>query len=60
MSVEGVASHWKKVISGIPQGTALGPILFVFFINDMREEVKYNVCKLFADDCKLYGRVGDK
>ena len=42
------------MISGIPQGSVLGPLLFVIFINDMRDKVKFNICKLFADDCKLY------
>ena len=31
-----------------------GPLLFVIFINDMPDEVKLDICKLFADDCKLY------
>ena len=57
VNVEGVTSEWKKVTSGIPQGSVLGPLLFVVFINDMPDEVKFNVCKLFADDCKLYGTV---
>ena len=50
-------SSWTKVLSGIPQGSVLGPLLFVIFINDMPDEVKFNMCKLFADDCKLYGEV---
>ena len=33
--------------------------LFVVFINDMPAEVKNNICKLFADDCKLYGTVNN-
>ena len=37
----------------------LGPLLFVVFINDMPDEVKQNFCKLFADDCKLYGIVNN-
>ena len=45
------------VISGIPQGLVIGPILFVIFINDMPQEVVLNFTKLFADDCKLYGTV---
>ena len=55
--VEGKTSTWKKVISGIPQGSVLGPLLFVIFINDLPDEVKYNICKMFADDCKIYGLV---
>ena len=57
VNVDRVMSNWWNVLSGIPQGTVLGPILFVIFINDMPEELKYNMCKLFADDYKLYGPV---
>ena len=46
-------SSWKPVKSGIPQGSVLGPILFVIFINDMPEMV-INLCQLFADDAKLF------
>ena len=37
----------------------LGPLLFAIFIEDMPDEVEYNLCKLFASDCKLYGTVND-
>ena len=47
----------KKKSRGIPQGSVIGPILFVIFINDMPNVVKHSFCKLFADDCKLYGKV---
>ena len=47
----------NEVLSGIPQGSVIGPILFVIFISDMSDSLKYNLCKLFADDCKLYGKV---
>ena len=57
VNVDGVRSMWKKVLSGIPQGSVLGPILFVIFINDLPEDVLFNFCKMFADDCKLYGAV---
>ena len=57
VNVEGIKSSWKDVISGIPQGSVIGPILFVIFINDMPQEVVLNFTKLFADDCKLYGTV---
>ena len=46
-------SQWIPVTSGISQGSVLGPILFVLFINDMPSEIK-NTCKLFADDAKLF------
>ena len=60
VNVEGVTSKWKIVISGIPQGSVIGPILFVIFINDMSDNVKYSMCKLFADDCKLYSTVSKR
>ena len=55
VNVDGSRSGWRDVLSGIPQGSVIGPILFVIFINDMPLEIKQNFCKLFADDCKLYG-----
>ena len=58
VNVNGEKSGWKQVLSGIPQGSVIGPILFVIFINDMPEEVIVNYTKMFADDCKLYGTVG--
>ena len=57
VNIESVKSEWAKVVSGIPQGSVLGPLLFVIFINDLPAEVKVNICKMFADDCKLYGAV---
>ena len=57
VNVEGVQSGWKDAMSGVPQGSVIGPILFVIFINDMPEEVLKSLCKLFADGCKLYRAV---
>ena len=53
--VDGVYSEWAHVKSGVPQGSVLGPILFVLYINDMPKVVE-NTCKLFADDAKLSGK----
>ena len=41
------------VLSGIPQGSILGPVLFTLFINDLPKCVE-SVCKIFADDTKMY------
>ena len=54
--VEGVCSNWTRVGSGIPQGSVLGPLLFLVFINDLPEAVRSR-SMLFADDTKLYQEV---
>ena len=54
--VQGSKSSWTSVTSGIPQGSVLGPVLFMIFVNDMPPEVS-NCIKLFADDTKVYRRV---
>ena len=43
----------RRVTSGVPQGSVLGPVLFLVYVNDMPNEI-HNIIKLFADDTKLY------
>ena len=51
--VNGSKSQEGRVTSGIPQGSVLGPILFVIYINDLPNQVESEVC-IFADDTKLF------
>ena len=54
--VDGEASAWVPVESGVPQGTVLWPQLFLAFINDLPKAVSSRM-RLFADDCVLYRKV---
>lgn len=56
VKIEDEHSSWVHVKSGIPQGSVLGPILFVIFINDMPNVVDCMI-QLFADDAKLFTNV---
>ena len=51
--VNGVHSSYVEVASGVPQGSVLGPMLFLLYINDINNAIKSQI-KLFADDSVLY------
>ena len=53
--VEGMESVPSKVLSGVPQGTVLGPLFFLIYINDISKGLsKGTKIRLFADDSLLY------
>ena len=54
--LEGCHLEWTEVASGVPQGSVLGPLLFLIYVNDLPEVVQCSV-NLFVDDTKLYLRV---
>lgn len=51
--IDGISSTDRPVISSVPQGTVIGPLGFLIFINDLPWRVQNSV-RLFADDCVLY------
>ena len=57
--INGSYSSWKDVTSGIPQGSVIGPVLFLVFINDLPDVIDMLI-KLFADDAKVYAVVANQ
>lgn len=54
--LNGTSSSYRTVLSGVPQGSVLGPLLFLIFINDIGEQVLSHL-RLYADDCCLYREI---
>ena len=60
--MDGELSSWISVLSGVPQGSVLRPILLFVYVNDLEEGVTDTIRK-FADDTKLFRKtkeIGDK
>ena len=57
--VNGVKSDWAPVLSGVPQGTVLGPLLFSLYKNDISSDIESEI-RLFADDCVCYPEIKDE
>ena len=57
--LNGQNSIWVSVEAGVPQGSILGPLLFLIYINDLSENLVSNP-KLFADDTSLFSVIFDK
>ena len=56
VTVNGQLSSTAQGISGVPQGSVLGPLLFIYYVNDMPDKIK-STLKLYADDVLLYREI---
>jgi len=54
--VNGHCSTWTQVISGVPQGSVIGPLLFVIYVNDLTDWIKSEM-RIFADDTKVWKKI---
>ena len=54
--LNGQISEWRKINSGFPQGSVLGPLLFLIYIKDLPDRFT-SICKIFVDDTSLFSKV---
>ena len=55
--IDGSHSVRSEIVSGVPQGTVLGPVLFIIFTNDLEREIRSSTVKFFADDTKISKKI---
>ena len=56
--LNGQSSTWLPIIAGVPQGSILGPLFFLIYINDLSKNLS-SITKLFADDTFIFSVVHD-
>ena len=59
VALNGQTSSWLNVTGGVPQGSVLGPLLFLIYINDLPDEITSSY-KIFADDTSLFSKIENK
>ena len=57
--LNGQCSNWQPILAGVPEGSILGPLFFLIYINDLPDGLKSKI-KLFADDTSLFSVVKNK
>jgi hypothetical protein len=51
---DNLKAFWNSVVTGVPQGSVLGPLLFILYLFDFPQVVKYCFLHMYADDIQLY------
>jgi len=58
VSLRGTFSKLVEVLNGVPQRSVLGPLLFFLFVNELPTWIRNSIMKMFADDTKMWTRIG--